>query len=363
MASKDFYNLLGVKGDAAQEEIKQAFRKLAHQFHPDKTNGDAEKFKEINEAYQVLSDPEKRKRYDQSGSAAFENGGQGFGGFSAKGGPASGWDFSGFQNGGGFEDLGDLFGDLFGFSGGRGRQARRHGQDVRVDIDVGFSDAVFGTEREVTLTKTNVCARCAGMGAEPGTRMKKCDTCGGSGMRVSTQRTILGVVQTKTACPTCEGRGEVPETPCKTCQSEGVEKSRKTLTITIPSGIEDGSMLRLRGEGEAIKGGPAGDMYVRIHVEADPRFSREGSFIRSKKRIGFTQAALGDTIEVETVDGLVDLKIQAGTQTGTEFRLRGKGVPLRSGRGDHIVTVEVATPKKLSREQKKKFEELDLREE
>lgn len=368
--SKDYYNLLGVNRNASPEEIKHAFRKLAHQHHPDKNGGSGEKFKEINEAYQVLGDPEKRKKYDQFGSAAFE-GGQGFGGFEG---------FGGFRTSG-FEDLGDMFGDLFGFSGGRGARTKR-GADIRVDVDVNFRDAVFGVDREMTLTKSSSCSRCGGVGAEPGTKMKTCSGCNGSGIRVQTQRTILGLMQSKTACPDCEGRGEQPETACGNCHGSGIEKSRKTFTVSIPSGVEDGSVLRVRGEGEAVKGGPSGDLYVNIHVELDPRFEREGSSIISTKRIGFTQAALGDTVEVETLDpsitavggipseggtgsglAVVELKIPAGTQTGTQFRLRGKGVPVRGGRGDQIVIVEVATPKKLSREQKKFLEELDLREE
>ncbi len=366
--SKDYYHILGVNRNASPEEIKQAFRKLAHQHHPDKSGGNTEKFKEINEAYQVLGDPDKRKKYDQFGSAAFENGGRGFGGFSAGGGPASGWEgFEGFRSAG-FEDLGDIFGDLFGFSDGR-RARQKRGQDVRVDVDVSFRDAVFGADREVTLTKSSACARCGGVGAEPGTKMKTCGECNGSGIRVQTQRTILGLMQTKTACPACEGRGERPNVACENCRGSGIERSKKTFTVTIPSGVEDGSVLRVRGEGEAVKGGPAGDLYVNIHVESDPRFEREGSTIISTKRVGFTQAALGDMVEVETLDpstssGLVvvDLKIPAGTQTGTQFRLRGKGVPVRGGRGDQIVIIEVATPKKVSREQKKLLEELDLKE-
>jgi molecular chaperone DnaJ len=351
--SKDFYNILGVSKNASQEEIKQAFRKLAHKHHPDKAGGDEAKFKEINEAYQILGDEKKRKQYDQFGSAAFEgnNGGagQGFGGF----------DFSGFSSSG-FEDLGDIFGDLFG-SGGR-RQQKPRGQDIQVDIELSFHDSVFGVEKTITLTKSSACGRCGGNGAEPGSGMNTCRTCDGAGIEIATERTILGVMQRKRTCSTCYGSGEVPKKSCSTCNGEGIEKRQRTLEIKIPSGVENGSILRVRGEGEAIKHGQSGDLFVRIHVKSDPRFKREGAEIFSKIKIGFTQAALGDTIEIETIDGKVELTIPAGTQSGTEFRLKGKGVQMNRGRGDHFVSVYVATPKKLDRKQKKLLEELDLKE-
>ncbi len=352
--SKDYYQILGVSKSAGADEIKAAFRKLAHQHHPDKPGGDEAKFKEANEAYQVLGDAEKRQKYDQFGSAAFENGGggggQGFGGF----------DFSGFQGGGGFEDLGDLFGSAFGFGGGRGRRQHR-GSDVQVDIDLSFTEAVFGIQKEISLTKENTCERCGGVGAEPGTEMNTCEDCSGSGVKTVVQRTILGNMQTRVACPSCDGRGEVPKTTCTTCKGEGVIRGRKSLTINIPAGVDNGNVVRVRGEGQAVKGGESGDLLIRIHVAADKRFGRVGDQIFSTALIGFTQAALGDSIGVETVDGPVSLKIPAGTQSGTEFRLRGKGIPSRHGRGDQLVTVQVTTPKKLSREQRKLLEELDLR--
>jgi len=362
--SKDYYNILGVSKNASQEEIKQAFRKLAHKHHPDKAGGDEAKFKEINEAYQILGDDKKRKQYDQFGSAAFEGfqgggAGQGFGGFSGGAGPGSAWDFSGFSSGG-FEDLGDIFGDIFG--GGGRRQQKSRGQDIQVDIELSFRDSVFGVDKNITLTKSSACGRCGGNGAEPGSSMNTCRTCDGAGIEIATERTILGVMQRKRTCSTCHGIGEVPKKSCSTCNGEGIEKRQRTLEIKIPSGVENGSILRVRGEGEAIKHGQAGDLFVRIHVKSDPRFKREGADIFSKAKVGFTQAALGDTIEIETIDGKVELTIPAGTQSGTEFRLKGKGVQMSRGRGDQFVTVQVITPKKLDRKQKKLLEELDLKE-
>lgn len=354
--SKDYYQTLGVNKSASADEIKSAFRKLAHQHHPDKPGGNEAKFKEANEAYQVLGDEEKRKKYDQFGSAAFEGGaggGQGFGGF----------DFSGFQGGGGFEDLGEMFGDMFGFGGRRGGAQRvRHGEDIHVDVDVSFHEAIFGVSKELNITKHNACERCGGVGAEPGTSMRTCEDCGGKGVKVVMQRTILGNMQSRVACPSCDGAGEVPKTVCTTCKGEGVTRGRKTLTVNIPGGVDDGNMVRVRGEGEAMKGGEPGDLLLRMHVAPDKRFERQGSTIYSTVEIGFTQAALGDTVDADTVDGSVSLNIPAGTQSGTEFRLRGKGVPVRGGRGDQHVTVRVLTPKKLSKEQRRLLEELDLRE-
>ncbi len=354
--SKDYYQTLGVSKSASAEEIKAAFRKLAHQHHPDKPGGNEAKFKEANEAYQILGDPERRKKYDQFGSAAFENGGgggQGFGGF----------DFSGFQGGAGFEDLGDIFGDMFGFGGSRRQSQRtRRGEDIVIDLDMQFSEAIFGADKELNVTKNNPCVRCGGVGAEPGTKMKTCADCEGKGVKTVIQRTILGNMQTRVSCPTCSGNGEIPEKACTSCGGNGLERSRKTLSVNIPSGVDNGMVVRLRGEGEAVKGGENGDLHLRIHVKPDPRFEREGDTIFSQVNIGFTEAALGAELEHQTVDGPVTLKIPAGTQSGTELRLRGKGVPNRRGRGDQIVQVTVVTPKKISREQKKLLEELDLKE-
>ena len=360
---KDYYNVLGVEKSASQDEIKKAFRKLAHQHHPDKPGGNEDKFKEANEAYQVLGDPEKRKKYDQFGSSAF-SGGAGSG-FAGENGGFGGGGFNGF--GQGFEgvDLGDLFGDLggmFGFGGG-GRRGTPRGSDIQVDIELSFHDAIVGVERDIALTKAVPCERCAGLGAEPGTKMKECETCKGAGTITFQQRTMLGIIQNRRVCAECQGEGKIPETFCTSCRGVGLDHKRKTIKIKLPSGVNEGDMIRVRGEGEAAKGGQNGDLFLRMHVEHDPRFFRDGVTIRSVVEIGFSQAGLGTHVDVPVVEGgEVSLNIPAGTQSGTEMRLKGKGVPKGTHRGDHLVTIQVVTPKKLSREQKKLLEELNLNE-
>jgi molecular chaperone DnaJ len=350
--SKDYYKILDVDKSASQDEVKKAFRKIAHKYHPDKPTGDEEKFKTANEAYQVLGDVEKRQKYDQFGSGAFDGsgggGGQGFHGF------------SGGFGGGGFEDLGDIFGDIFG--GGRGRTRAPRGSDIQMDVELSFNESIFGIQKELKLSKPSKCERCSGTGGEPGEGMSTCGICNGEGVEVFHQRTVLGNIQQKRTCATCSGTGETPKVNCTTCHGEGVERKEQTFTVTIPAGVENGAMLRVRGEGESIKGGASGDLFVRLHVANDKRFERQGTTIISNAQIGFTQAALGDTIEVQTVDGPVDLKIPAGTQSASQFRLRGKGVPSGRGRGDQIIVVEVMTPRKLSKAQKKLLKELELSE-
>jgi len=358
--AKDYYKLLDIEKGASQEEIKKAFRKLAHKYHPDKQTGDEEKFTEINEAYQVLSDEKKRATYDQFGSGAFDGSGG-----SGAGGGFGGFDFSGFSGaggGGGFGDLGDMFGEMFGFGGGgRGSQKSR-GRNIQVDMEMPFYDSIFGADKDLTLTRPTACERCGGNGAEPASGVITCDDCKGAGVKVTTHRTILGTMQSKATCPTCLGSGEVPKVLCTTCSGSGVETKRKTITLTIPAGAEDGATLRVRGEGEYVKGGQPGDLYVRLHVTPDKRFERDGDILISEVKIGFTQAALGDTVTIETIDGSGELKIPAGTQPGTKLRLKGKGVPAKYGRGDQVVIVRVVTPVKVSKEQKKLLEELDLKE-
>lgn len=350
--SKDFYNTLGVSKSASQDEIKVAFRKLAHQYHPDKPTGNEAKFKEINEAYQVVGDPEKRKKYDQFGSQAFDGsagfgGGQGFGGF----------DFSGFQAGG-FEDLGEMFGDMFGM--GRRSRTTSRGSDIQVDIDLTFYESVFGVDKEVTLSKFDACERCSGNGAEPGTKLKECGECKGKGVKIVQQRTILGTFQTKAMCSACHGEGQIPSEKCTSCRGDGVVRAKKTLSVHVPAGVENGNVLRVRGGGEAVRGGQNGDLFVRLHVRSDKRFEREGSTIYSSLNIGFTQAALGAKIETEIIDGPWTVEIEPGTQSGSEIRVKGKGVASSGGRGDHVFIVQVVTPTKLSKEQKHLMEELDL---
>lgn len=354
---KDYYKILGVAENASAEEIKKTFRVLAHQYHPDKAGGDEARFKEINEAYQVLGDAEKRRKYDQFGSAAFE----GFQGSPGEAWSAFGRDFG--QGGikfdfGDIGDLGDMFGSAFGF-GGRSKRASS-GRDLQVDLTLSFEESVFGASKDITFNKTDACVRCGGVGAEPGSKMKICSECNGSGYQVRVQRTILGAFQSKTECSSCDGAGEIPERKCGECRGSGLQKIKKTLTVDIPAGVENGNTLRLHGQGEAVKGGQSGDLFVRLRVKEDARFVRDGFDFRSEAVISFAAAALGGTVEVETVDGKADLKIPAGTQSHTEFRLRGKGVPSRHGRGDHIVLVKVATPRNLSKKQKQLLEELDL---
>jgi molecular chaperone DnaJ len=345
--SKDYYKILGVDKSASEDEIKRAFRKLAHEHHPDK-GGNEEKFKEINEAYQALGDKDKRARYDQFGSADAPGGfgGGGFGGFD----PSQ------------FGDLGDIFGSFF-TGGGGGRQRRPKGADLEVGVTLSFKESVFGVSKDVPLHKESTCERCGGAGAEPGTKMTTCKVCDGKGYRITTQRTILGSVQMRADCEDCHGRGEIPERPCTTCHGAGSHKTHKTLRVDIPAGVEDGMQVRVRGEGESIGAqGESGDLYLRIRVTVDPRFERDGFTIYSEKKVGFTQAALGDTVEVDTVDGKVSMKIPPGTQSGDELRLREKGVPTRGSRGDQIVVVRVITPTKLDKRSRELLEEVNLRE-
>lgn len=352
--AKDYYHILGVAKSASQDEIKAAFRKAAHQHHPDK-GGDEAKFKEVNEAYQVLGDATKRKQYDQFGSAAFEGGAGGFGGFDFG---QAGFDASQFG------DLGDILGGMFGMGGGAARRSGKpHGQDIAVDLTLTFKESVFGVEKEIPLAKSYACERCGGVGAEPGSGMKKCHTCNGQGFTVTQQRTFFGTMQARTACTTCSSAGEMPEKSCTECQGKGTKHQRKTIRVDIPAGVEDGMQIRVRGQGDAMgRGGEAGDLYLRVHVQSDARFVREGDTIYVTKKVGFTQAALGDEVDVDTVDGKVSMKIPPGTQAGDELRLRGKGVPSGRARGDQIVVIQVVTPTKLSKEQRRLLEELHHRE-
>jgi molecular chaperone DnaJ len=364
--SKDYYNLLGVSKDASQDEIKKAFRKEAHKHHPDKENGNETKFKEINEAYQILSDESKRKQYDQHGEAAFS--GQGFGGTGMN------WqDFvhqaqqgQGFGSGGvqfDFGDLGDIFGDMFGFGGRRqSRQAGpQRGSDMEIELSIDFSDAVFGRERKIRLGTVAKCERCHGNGAEPGTKISSCDRCGGSGQIIQTRSTLLGTFQQASVCPECRGEGKRAEQPCRDCGGPGRVEKQSDVTIKIPAGVDNGQTVRMTGLGHAgEKGGSSGDLYIHVRVKPDKRFERSGSDIITSEPISITQAVLGDTVQVETIHGAVKLKIPGGTQPMTKFKLRGKGVPhlQSSGKGDHIVIADIKIPKKLSRKEKKLFEEL-----
>lgn len=358
MANKDYYSILGVPRDASQDDIKKAFRKLAHRHHPDKEGGDEAKFKEANEAYGVLSDTEKRKRYDQFGNA---DGPSGFGGFSGNGG--GGFDFNDFQFGGGAGGFEDVFSDLFGggFAGARQRGGPRSGSDIQVDIEISFEEMVTGVRKTVNLRKEMACDDCGGTGGKKGSKEEKCDQCGGSGQVRQTVRSILGVFETVGQCPKCHGKGVTYAEPCPSCHGSGKRIGEERVTVDIPAGIEDGQTLSVPGKGAAGEhGAPSGDLFVAVHVRPHGTISRRGQNLFSEKTISFPQAALGDTVSVETAHGSVRMKIPAGTRSGEVFRVRGKGLPsLRGfGQGDHMVTVRVDVPKHLSGKEKKLVKEL-----
>jgi molecular chaperone DnaJ len=351
MAKRDYYEVLGVGKTASADEIKKAFRKAAVKHHPDKEGGDESKFKEINEAYEVLKDQQKRQRYDQFGHA-------GVGG--ASGGGAGGNPFDGFggQNvhfdfGGGDGGLGDIFSQFFG-GGGQQSQGPRRGRDVETSMTLTFEQAVFGVEEKITLDMDDECEHCKGTTVEPGHDMKTCPTCNGTGQQVRVMNSIFGQIQQATTCETCKGTGKVPEKVCTVCQGKGTQRRKQDMTIKIPAGIDDGATIRLRERGEAIGGGGRGDLYVHIRVKAHKHFTREGDIILSEEHVSMIDAALGTEINVDTVDGPVRMKIPAGTQSGTDFKLSNHGVPhLRSeSRGAQIITILVDTPTKLSKQQK-----------
>ncbi|MFH0819517.1 MAG: molecular chaperone DnaJ [bacterium] len=366
--AKDYYKILGVSRNASAEEIKKAFRRLAHQHHPDKTGGDEKKFKEINEAYQVLSDSQKRSQYDQFGQT-FEQA-QAGGGFSGFEGFRDFSDFTdAFRQGGrggvefdfsNFGDFSDVFSDFFGM-GGKRRQSRV-GKNIEVDLTITLEEVARGAERIIELYKKVNCSRCDGSGAEPSSSIKTCPTCKGQGQIHQVRSTILGQIRTTAVCPECLGTGKVPEKKCSGCQGEGTVKESKKIKINIPAGIDGGEVIRFQGGGEAgPKGSPAGDLYVNIHLEPHPLFIRRGADIYTKKVINITQAALGDKIGIETLYGSVKLAIPEGTQSGEKFRLRSKGLPrLRGfGRGDEIVEIIIKTPKNLTKKQKELLKELE----
>ena len=356
MAHKDYYQTLGVSKSASKDEIKKAFRTLAHKYHPDK-GGDAEKFKEVNEAYSVLSDEKKKAQYDQFGSA---DAGAGFGGGNPFGGGFGGFDFSGFQQGGqggGFEfDIGDLFGDMFG--GGRQTRAPR-GSDIQVDLELSFEDAVFGKEHTFTLNKTSVCEHCGGDGAEKGSELLKCSTCDGKGKVKEIKSTIFGQFESASVCHTCHGKGKVPKVKCSVCKGHGVHRKPTEIKVKIPAGINAGEMVRLSGGGEAIEGGVSGDLYIRMHVKKHPVFTKVGENLLMDKKIKLTDALLGATYTVATLDGDISLKIPEGVTHGEVLKVKGKGVPYDgSRRGDILVRVLIDMPHKLSKNARKAIEDL-----
>jgi molecular chaperone DnaJ len=361
MADKrDYYEILGVTKSATDDEIKKAYRKLAMKHHPDRGGGkeDEEKFKEANEAYSVLSDAEKRKNYDQFGHNPFGNGASaGAGGYGQYGGFSGGGFNINMDDLGGF---GDIFETFFGGGMGGGGRRTRRGADIQAEITIDFTEAVFGVEKDFTLLKMNICDRCHGDGAEPKSGTKTCPTCQGKGQVQTQTRTVFGTFAQNQVCPECHGAGKVPEKKCTKCHGEGRIKEQSTIKVKVPAGIDNGQTIRLTGQGEAGEAGTQpGDLYLGVNVRPDKRFVRDGNNIHSDIEISFPEAALGTTVDVETLDGILTLKIPAGTQSHKIFKLTGKGVPKVHGssRGDHLVTVIVKTPTKLSSKQKKLLEE------
>ncbi len=353
---RDYYEVLGVDKSASDAELKKAYRVLAKKYHPDMNPGDAEaekKFKEASEAYAILSDPEKRRQYDQFGHAAFE-GGAGGGGF----------DFDNFN----FGDMGDIFGDLFGdfFGGGRrrgGSQGPMQGANVRTSVRITFEEAVFGCEKELELNLKDECTTCHGTGAKPGTSPETCPKCGGRGQVVYSQQSLFGTVQNVQTCPECHGTGKIIRDKCPNCYGTGYTSSRKKIKVTIPAGIDNGQSIRIREKGEpGSNGGPRGDLLVEVIVGRHATFTRQDMNIYSEVPITYAQAALGGDVRISTVDGDIVYTVKPGTQTDTKVRFKGKGVPSlrnKNQRGDHYVTLVVETPTKLNEAAKQALREFD----
>ncbi len=352
---RDYYEVLGVDKNVTEAELKKAYRKVAKKYHPDTNPGDKEaeaKFKEAAEAYAVLSDPEKRSQYDRYGHAAFDqNGGGGFGGF--------GFDMS---------DMGDIFGDIFGDMFGGGSQRRQSngpmkGANIKTTVRVKFEDAVFGTTQDLELPLKDECQACNGTGAQPGHQPETCTKCGGKGQVVYTQQSLFGVVRNVQVCPECSGSGKVIKYKCSQCAGTGYVKSKKKIQVQVPAGIDNGQSIRIRGKGEpGINGGERGDLLVTVLVDRHPTFKRQEYDLFSSEPITFTQAALGGTITINTIDGPMEQQIAPGTQTDTKIKLKGKGVPTlrnKNVRGDHYVTLVVQVPDKLTEEQKSILSEYD----
>lgn len=354
---RDYYEVLGVDKNADDAAIKKAYRQLAKKYHPDMNPGDKDaevKFKEASEAYAVLSDPDKRRQYDQFGHAAFDGGAGGAGGF-------GGFDFTG-------ADMGDIFGDIFGdlFGGGRSRRPNNgpmQGANVRTQVRLTFEEAIFGCEKEVELTFKDECASCHGTGAKAGTSPVTCPKCGGKGQVVFTQQSLFGMVQNVRPCPDCNGTGKVIKEKCPDCYGSGYIASKKKISVSIPAGVNTGQSVRVRGKGEpGVNGGPRGDLLVEVIAARHPVFQRQDMDIYSTVPISFATAALGGTIRIKTVDGEVEYDVKPGTQTDTRVRLKGKGVPStrnKNVRGDHFVTLVVQIPTELSKEAKEALRAYD----
>jgi molecular chaperone DnaJ len=355
---KDYYNVLGVNKGASKEEIKKAFYKLAQKYHPDKKGGNEAKFKQVNEAYQVLSDDAKRSKYDQFGSG-FENMGERSQRQGQQGG-FEGFDFSnfsgGFQNGGAdfdFGNLNDIFSDFFTGGAGNGRREARRGRDISTEVQISFSDSIFGTNRKILITKTSTCMTCKGSGAKQGSAMMTCKHCNGQGTIHESKRTIFGNVGSTKICEVCLGTGEVPKEICETCKGKGVLRREEEVSIVIPSGIRDGEMIRMAGYGEAISKGTTGDLYIKINVAPHPVFKRDGNDLVMNLNLNLSDALLGTKYPIQTLDGNIEVTIPEGVAINEILRVRGKGVPIgnsaKNKRGDLLIKLNIKLPNKLSR--------------
>lgn len=352
----DYYTILGVNKNASSEEIKRAYRKLAHQYHPDK-GGDTEKFKQVSEAYQVLSNSEKREQYDKFGRV-FENGqgGGGQAGFNGQGFDFNGFDINDFN-------LGDIFGDVFGFGGGRGKgRAKNKGDDIEIEIKLDLKDVLTGLKKTIFLGKMANCKRCNGTGGEPNSKVKECFTCRGEGEVQELRKTMFGQVSRFVVCPECKGQGKIPEKPCNVCSGEGRVKEDQKIDLNIPAGVDTGQVLKLEGAGDAgVRGEKAGDLYIKVLVKNHPVFQRKGDDLVAEKEISFSEAALGGEIEIKTLDGnSLSLKVPSGLQTGKVFKISGKGITHFSGwgKGNLYIKLIVKTPEKLNKKQKELLEML-----
>ncbi|HEY4514896.1 MAG TPA: molecular chaperone DnaJ [Candidatus Paceibacterota bacterium] len=352
--AKNYYNLLGIKKNAPKEEIKKAFRRLAHEHHPDR-GGDESKFKEINEAYQTLSNDNKRAEYDMygetRGGASGGSTGQGFGGFDfsgfrdfSQGGSTSGWNV----------DLNDIFSDIFGGS----RRQEERGSDVSIDIQISFGDSIFGTHRNVVLTKSSNCKSCAGSGAKGGSSLETCSKCNGRGSIKEARRTVFGTFTAEAVCKDCAGAGKQPKEKCPECKGMGIHRQSDQISVDIPAGIENGEMIRMSGLGEGLRGGTSGDLYIKVHVEPHPVFKRAGIDLVMEMPIKLTTALVGGSYTIDTLDGKETIKIPPGTNEGALFRIKDRGVPTDRGRGSLLVSVRIQMPNKLSHRATELLEEL-----
>lgn len=353
--SKDYYQILGINKSASKDEIKKAFHKLAHAHHPDKNGGDDKKFKEVNEAYQTLSDDTKRSQYDRFGADGPQGFGGGQGGF-------GGFDPSGFGNGGvefDMGDLGDIFGDFFGGGMGGRSSGKRKGQDLQTSVNISFEDSIFGVNKKITLNKQSTCSICSGTGARVGSKMTTCKTCSGNGQIREMKRSILGNFQTTKTCSTCFGSGKIPEEKCSQCGGHGVHKKQEEIEVKIPEGIRDGEMLRVYQYGEAVQGGTTGDLYVKVHVGSHAIFKRDDVNLTMNLNIKLSDALLGMTYNLETLEkNHLEVKIPVGINHGEFLRVKGKGVPTNRGRGDIIIKIQIKMPNKLSKKEKELVEKL-----